>query len=129
MPEDNSGGYGDVEGVFSSKLRDFEAEVGGIDGGLVDAIDFVAHDDGVFSGGVRGELFEGDASLTLFDGADCESLLAEVGDGIEGGWIVGPVDGVFGAEGRFMDFDGGGSSRDSAEGDFADGESIRGAED
>ena len=62
-PEGEGGGDGDVEGVLGAVLRDFEADVGGVDCGLTHAVDLVADDDGVASGRVGAETVEGDAPL------------------------------------------------------------------
>lgn len=125
MPKEDSGGHGDVERVFGAKLGDFEADVGGIDRGLVHAIDLVTHDDGIFFLGIRAKLLERDASLALLHGAYLIATGSEGRDGLESGGIIGPADGVFGAESRFVDLHGGGSRRDATEGQFGHGKGIR----
>ena len=48
FPDDNAGGGADIEGMLGAKLRNLDATIGGIDHFLVNSLDFIAKDEGVF---------------------------------------------------------------------------------
>lgn len=115
--------------MFCTVLRQFEAEVGSVYYGLLDAFYLVAEHDGVFCIGFWGECVEHCGAGGLFCCGNCVSFGAEAGNGLQGVVVLRPFYAELGSECRFVDFGIGGGGGDAAEYEFFDAVGVGGAED
>lgn len=114
FPEGDGGGDGDIERVLGAALRDFDAEVGAIDYRLVDAVYFVAYDEGVFLAGLGGEIGQTDTTVDELETSYSVAFGPEGGNGVGGGREIAPDNRLFGSESRLMYFGRGRCGRNAA---------------
>ena len=128
LPDGDGGADGHVERVLGALLGYFEADVGGIDNALVDAVDLVTGDYGIAPRRLRLESVERHAAVYLLQGADGVAFCAQALDGLHGLGVIFPAHRLFGAEGGLVDFGRGGRGGDAAQADLFDTKCIGGAE-
>lgn len=68
VPDDDAGGDGNVHGMLGAELRNLKTAIAGIDYFLMDTLDLVAENNGVFLVGSRREMLEHRGTVSLFDG-------------------------------------------------------------
>ena len=120
LPENHSCGNADVHRMFGSELWEFDANIGCVDYGLLDAVHLVTHYDGVLTLFREGEVLEGSAILGLFDAYDGIPLGLKVVNSSEGILVVLPRYGILGSEGCFVHFGARRGRRDTAKDDAFD---------
>ena len=114
--------------MLGTVLGNLQGKVAGVHDILADAGDFIAEDEGVLAAGLAAESAEFDRMHRLLHGDDGIALRPQRGDGVQGIVEMLPRDGVFRAEGRFMDLGGRRDGGDAARKDFVDVEGIGGPE-
>ena len=90
--------------MFCAVLWDFDGGICGIDDGLRHALDFIAEDEGVFLIRREAKLMERPTACDLLDGKDEVAAAAQGFDGRQGVFKVFPINAIFRAERRFVDF-------------------------
>ena len=94
----------DIERMLGAELWNLETAVAEGNNLIIDAFDLVAENDG--NGGMVSwelKLIELDAGIDLLNGIDEIALGFELGYALGGFIEILPIDGIFGAEGGFMD--------------------------
>ncbi len=111
--------------MFRAVLGDFQGQVARVHDILPYAVHLVSEDEGVLSAGFAAEV---PAEFPGMDGLLHRhhriALLMQRRDGLQRVVVVRPGNGVFGAEGRFVDFGRGGNGGDAAQEDPVDAEGI-----
>ena len=110
--------------MFRSRLGYLDGTVAHVGHLLCHPLHLIAEDEGIALAGSRPEIFQHDGSFGLFYGERDVSLPPERFDGFGRTLEVLPCDGIFGAEGRLVNFAGGGSPRYAAQQQPFYGESV-----
>ena len=117
-----------IERMFCAVLGDFYAEVAEIHDAVVNALDFVAKDEGNFWVLGKVHLVNHDALLGLLDGDDGVAVGLEVLDGVNTIGTMPPLHRLLRTEGCLADFGVGRTCRDAAQQYFRNAEGVGGAE-
>ena len=74
MPNDDAGGDGDVQGVLGAELWNLQTAITGINHFLMNALHFIAEDNGIFLACQRCEVLKHGGAMGLFNGKNLITL-------------------------------------------------------